>query len=84
MDFLCKIRDVFRLAEGHAQLLQLRHPRRQQALGVHGAQGVPHPLPDGGLCFHRNLLPDDVMHDRRKQVGIHLALDRPDLRDGRR
>jgi len=64
--------------------LQLRHPRRQQVLGVHGAQGVPHPLPDGGLRFHRNLLPDDVMHDRRKQVGIHLALNRPDLRDGRR
>ena len=79
VDFFGKIRDVLRLAEGHAQRLQLRDARRKNGLGVHFHQRVLHPLPDGGLCLRGDLLADDVVNDGGKKVGIYGAVDVADL-----
>ena len=75
VDFLGKIRDVLRLAKGHSHGLQLRNSRGKYGFGVYFAQGILHTLPDGRLRFGRDLLTDDMMHNRGEQVGIHRAVN---------
>ena len=70
-----KIRDVFRLAEGHAERLQQGNTGCGDAVGGYRAERVLHALPDGRLCFCGNLLPDDMVHDRGKQVGVHCSVN---------
>ena len=81
VDALGKIGDVLRLAKGHAQRLQFGNTGSQDRLGVHGAQCVLHSLPDRGLRLRRDLLADDVVHHRRKQIGIDDAVHMPDFVD---
>ena len=38
-------------------------------------------MPDGCLRFGRDLLPDDVVNDGRKQIRIHRAVDVPNAVD---
>ena len=76
VDFFGKVRDVFRLAESHAQCLQPGDTCGQDVLGVHPAQRVLHPLPDGGLGLGGDLLAHDMVDHGGKQVRVYRAADR--------
>ena len=81
VNFFGKVRDVLRLAERHAQSLQLRDSRRQNGFGIDLAQRILHPLPDGGLRPGGDLLSDDVVDDSGKQIRVHRPVDMPDAVD---
>ena len=83
LDFPGKVRNVFSLSEGHAEALQLLNPGSEDGSGIHRAELIPHPLPDGRLRFRGDLLADDVVYHRRKEVGIHFPLDVSRLCDDR-
>ena len=63
------------LAEGHAERLQQGNTGCGDAVGGYRAERVLYALPDGRLCFCGNLLPDDMVHDRGKQVGVHCSVN---------
>ena len=84
LDFPGKVRNVFSLSEGHTEALQLLNPGSEDGSCIHHAELVPHPLPDGRLRFRGDLLADDVVYHRRKEVGIHFPLDVSRLCDDRR
>ncbi len=63
MDFFGKIRDILRLAEGHAQPLQPWNTGGYDRFGIHFVQRILHPLPYGRLRLGRDLLSDDVVND---------------------
>ena len=63
MNLCGKIRDILRLAEGHAERLQVWDTCFQDGFGIDRAQRILHSLPDGCLCLGRDLLSDDVVND---------------------
>ena len=79
VDLSGEVRDVLRLTEGHAQGPQRRDPRREDGLGIHIAQGLPHPPPDGILRLCGDLLPDDVVDDCGEEVRVRGTVDMPHL-----
>ena len=75
--------DILHLFKRHAKPLQPLGTGCQNRFRVDFAQILPHPPPDRLLSLGGNLLPDDMMHDRRKQIVIDGSLDRADLIDNR-
>ena len=83
MDPLGKVRDIFRLPERHAQALESGYPCPKNGFGIRRPQVLLHPLPDGSLGAGGNLLPDDVVDHRGKQIAVHLPGNMPQLIDRR-
>ena len=73
-----KLCDIFRLVKGHTEGLQPFRPRRKKRCGIDRAKAFLHALPHGRLRLGRNLLPDDVMDNRGKQIRVDRALNPPD------
>lgn len=83
LDLAGKIQDIFRLAERDAARLQACRTGGYDGFRVNCAERFPHPVPDGSLGFGGYLLPDNMVDDRGKQVGVGLTADRTDLVDQR-
>ena len=52
-------------------------PAARTVCGVHLAQRVLHPPPDGGLCLRGDLLADDVVDDGGKEIRVDRAVNIP-------
>ena len=79
--FSGEVADVFHLAKGDAEGLQFFGVQRQNVFSVYFLETVPEALPDGGKSLGGNLLSDNLMYDRLKEIGVHFALDMADLFD---
>ena len=69
------------LRKEDAEGLQFFGVQRQNVFSVYFLETVPEALPDGGKSLGGNLLSDNLMYDRRKEIGVHFALDMADLFD---
>ena len=75
--------NVARLAEGDANALQLIQRTRRDNIGCHPGKPGLHLAPEGNLGLGGNLLTNDAVHQRMKEIRLHLASDQPDAVDGR-
>ncbi len=69
-NLFCKIIDVLRFAERHAESLQLFDGCTSYRGRGYLAESIIHPLPDRSLRLGGNLLADNVMDNGRKQVSV--------------